>query len=526
MVVSVLFHALLLSVAFSGSTYGLPGLNLPWQERRLGADDLRVMLPPVSPKMPAAAPEPVTPLPTTIPSAAPIPLDKSEVVSAAPALTVPTPAVVRQQSAEVVLPAPATTPAPAEMPVMPTVKRPDVTLPIAPDAPKVRTPSSADSRSIPMHTNEVLAQAKAGDAVQEQLELARLEQEKQVVEKQRQAEQVAIAQRESLRQEQLRQDAVRAEQTARAEAAQIEAARQELARQDALRRDALQEQAKQEAKAQQDARQESDRAEAARVEAARLETARQEQIKQAQIESVRQAQLAASRQEASRQEKARQERLEAERQAQAQAQAKLEAARQDTLKQEAARQDAIKQEAVRQDAAKQDAERHELARQQQAQNERAEREAKRQEGLRALGEQMKKEAAERDALNRPSNLQPTVSTLRRGWMFGRADANADLELYTQSMSKKIETSASFDIVREAVKQAHARPTVTVAIRADGSVEKVTFMSSSGVPAIDEAIRKVIASQAPYGAFPPGLARQYDVIEIRRTWIINNDIRLQ
>ncbi|MBZ2206459.1 TonB C-terminal domain-containing protein [Massilia soli] len=54
--------------------------------------------------------------------------------------------------------------------------------------------------------------------------------------------------------------------------------------------------------------------------------------------------------------------------------------------------------------------------------------------------------------------------------------------------------------------------VTVGIRAGGSVEKVAFLSSSGVPAIDHAIRKVIASQAPYGAFPPGLAREYDVIE--------------
>ena len=85
---------------------------------------------------------------------------------------------------------------------------------------------------------------------------------------------------------------------------------------------------------------------------------------------------------------------------------------------------------------------------------------------------------------------------------------------------------TFDMVREAVKQPHARPTVTVAIRSDGSVEKVTFEVSSGVPAIDEAIRKVIASQAPYPAFSPALARQYDVIEIRRTWIFDMAIRLQ
>ena len=77
-----------------------------------------------------------------------------------------------------------------------------------------------------------------------------------------------------------------------------------------------------------------------------------------------------------------------------------------------------------------------------------------------------------------------------------------------------------------IKKGGVLPVVTIAIRADGSVEKVTFVVSSGVPAIDEAIRQVVASQAPYGPFPPALARQYDVIEIRRTWIFDVAIRLQ
>lgn len=94
------------------------------------------------------------------------------------------------------------------------------------------------------------------------------------------------------------------------------------------------------------------------------------------------------------------------------------------------------------------------------------------------------------------------------------------------MSQKIELNMTFDLVRDAVRQPHTQPVVTVAVRADGSVERVTFVTSSGVPALDEAIRKVIASQAPYGHFPPGLARQYDVVEIRRTWLFDTAIRLQ
>jgi len=49
--------------------------------------------------------------------------------------------------------------------------------------------------------------------------------------------------------------------------------------------------------------------------------------------------------------------------------------------------------------------------------------------------------------------------------------------------------------------------------------------SSGVADIDEAIRRVVQSQLPYPAFPPTLALEYDVIEIRRTWHFDTAIRL-
>jgi TonB family protein len=84
---------------------------------------------------------------------------------------------------------------------------------------------------------------------------------------------------------------------------------------------------------------------------------------------------------------------------------------------------------------------------------------------------------------------------------------------------------TFDMVREAAKRSHTAPTVTVAIRCDGSVESVTFVRSSGVAEIDEAIRRIVQSQTPYQTFQPGLAREFDVIEIRRTWSFDMAIRL-
>jgi TonB family protein len=84
---------------------------------------------------------------------------------------------------------------------------------------------------------------------------------------------------------------------------------------------------------------------------------------------------------------------------------------------------------------------------------------------------------------------------------------------------------TIDMVREAAKQPHNDPLVTVAIRSDGSVESVTFVLSSGVAEIDDAIRRIVDGQKPYPAFPPNLAREYDVIEIRRTWYFDVAVRL-
>jgi TonB family protein len=98
-------------------------------------------------------------------------------------------------------------------------------------------------------------------------------------------------------------------------------------------------------------------------------------------------------------------------------------------------------------------------------------------------------------------------------------------LYAEAWSRKIELNMTFDMVREASKQRHANPLVTVALRSDGSVESVTFVISSGIAEIDEAIRRIVQSQTPYPSFPPGLARKYDVVEIRRTWYFDMAVRL-
>ena len=123
------------------------------------------------------------------------------------------------------------------------------------------------------------------------------------------------------------------------------------------------------------------------------------------------------------------------------------------------------------------------------------------------------------------SLPPSISPIRRYRLFGRTDPNQEIIRYAEAWERKIELNMTFDKVREAAKQPHTDPLVTVAVRSDGSVESVTIVQSSGVADIDQAIRRIVESQKPYPAFPPSLARQYDVIEIRRTWYLDVAVRL-
>jgi len=277
-------------------------------------------------------------------------------------------------------------------------------------------------------------------------------------------------------------------EAARVAAARLEAERQEEALQVAARREAAQ---------QEGARQEAARAEAARSEAERQEAAQQE----------------AARQEAARVEAAR---LEAQRQ---------EAEQQAAARREAAQREAARQEAARAEAARSEAERQEAVRLQAAQHEEQRREAAR----RAMGRQLDEEAAQREAAStatsQPDARPYSLSTARRGRLWGRTDPNSELVLYAEAWARKIEFNTTFDVVREVAKRPHIDPMVTVAIRRDGSVESVTFVLSSGVAEIDEAIRRIVQSQVPYQPFQLGLAREFDVIEIRRTWYLDVAVRL-
>ena len=195
---------------------------------------------------------------------------------------------------------------------------------------------------------------------------------------------------------------------------------------------------------------------------------------------------------------------------------------------------AERQEVQRQSAARQEAARQETGRQEAARLQAIKEAAERREGLlRNIGRQLDEERGRREvaaaaaavARQSASGPGPFASTARRARLFGLTDSNTELVLYAEAWSRKIQLNLGIEQLREATRQPHTAPVVTVAVRSDGSVESVSFVRSSGVPAIDDAVRAIVQAQAPYQQFPLGLAREFDVVEIRRTWYFDTVVRL-
>ena len=464
LLLSLLIHSLLLSLTFGGHGLGFPGFGFLWQDRPIEMPDLRVVLIPAQ----VTAAEPLHDARVEQPAAGGLALTPSEFSAPPPARTA---AAIARAASSSKNTSPRTDAAIGAAPAKAhlRVDRPDDTVPQSIPEPAVIASARSDEATLVVPATPAVPTPAVAPAPTASSPATAMPPPSDV----------GDAARARIEQEARERDVElagldRAKNEAQQQAEQMEAARQEAARLNAERQEA--------------ARQEAAQQEAARQEAARQEAARQE----------------AARQEAARQEAARQE-----------------AARQEAARQEAARQEAARQEAARQEAARQEAARIETARIEVAQEAAERREAR----LREIGRQLNEEADRREAASAAARLSPSSSSARRGRLFGRADPNAELILYAEAWERKIQLNMTFDMVREAAKLPHTNPMVTVAIRNDGSVESVTFVLSSGAAAIDEAIRRIVHSQEHYQAFPPGLAREYDVIEIRRTWYFDMAIRL-
>jgi protein TonB len=90
--------------------------------------------------------------------------------------------------------------------------------------------------------------------------------------------------------------------------------------------------------------------------------------------------------------------------------------------------------------------------------------------------------------------------------------------YVEDWRLKIERIGNLNYPEAARRQKlYGSLTLTVSIRADGSLEGVEVDRSSGQRILDAAAMKIVEMSAPFAAFPRDIRRDTDILHITRTW---------
>jgi protein TonB len=89
--------------------------------------------------------------------------------------------------------------------------------------------------------------------------------------------------------------------------------------------------------------------------------------------------------------------------------------------------------------------------------------------------------------------------------------------YIEDWRHKIERIGTMNYPEAARGKLYGSLTLTVSIKADGSVTNIEINRSSGYKVLDDAARRIVQMASPYAPFPPDIRRDTDVLEITRVW---------
>ncbi len=98
--------------------------------------------------------------------------------------------------------------------------------------------------------------------------------------------------------------------------------------------------------------------------------------------------------------------------------------------------------------------------------------------------------------------------------------------YLEAWCRKVERVGNLNYPEETKRRKlYGNLTLQVALRADGSVERVRVLRSSGFGLLDEAAVKIVELAAPFSPFPPAIRAETDILDITRTWRFLSSNRL-
>jgi protein TonB len=90
--------------------------------------------------------------------------------------------------------------------------------------------------------------------------------------------------------------------------------------------------------------------------------------------------------------------------------------------------------------------------------------------------------------------------------------------YLEAWRRKVENIGNLNYPEEARRRKlYGNLLMHVAIRSDGSVERIRVVRSSGHSLLDDAAVRIVRLAAPFAPFPPDIRDEVDVLDITRTW---------
>lgn len=98
--------------------------------------------------------------------------------------------------------------------------------------------------------------------------------------------------------------------------------------------------------------------------------------------------------------------------------------------------------------------------------------------------------------------------------------------YLDAWRRKVEKIGNLNYPDEAKRQSlFGHLMLHVAVRADGSIEQIRLVRSSGHKILDDAAIRIVRLAAPFAPFPAEIRNEVDVLDITRTWVFQRNNQL-
>ena len=125
-----------------------------------------------------------------------------------------------------------------------------------------------------------------------------------------------------------------------------------------------------------------------------------------------------------------------------------------------------------------------------------------------------------ELLSRSAAPSGALSTSNNGGRRVTLTPNMKDYRYSQYLTDwrlKVERIGAMNYPEEARGRFFGSLVLSVALRPDGSVDRIIVVRSSGNKVLDDAAKRIVMMASPFAPFPPDIRKETDYLDITRTW---------